>query len=294
MPRVSIGLPVYNGENFLRPAVESLLAQTFRDFVLVIVDNASTDATADICRNLAQEDARIRYRRNPQNVGSGPNLALTFELSPDSEFFLWAAHDDLHAPRFVEACVDALERDPSGVLAFTRVQFIDEEGNPCGTRERPAALGSGDALERYQALLPSYDCLEIFGVIRRSALTRRPVIGFHPDGDGVLLAALGLRGRFLEVPELLFQNRRHPGQATARLGKSPRQWAVEWNPGLAGRHAYPAWRRIWELWRGFLAAPQPARDRLRCGAALARWTRWRIPHLVEDLRHNLGSRGRPR
>jgi glycosyltransferase involved in cell wall biosynthesis len=291
MPRLSIGLPVYNGENFLRPAVEALLAQTFADFQLLLVDNASTDGTEDLCHGLARLDTRVRYHRNARNVGSGPNFALAFELSPPSELFQWAAHDDLHDPRFVEACVAALDADPTAVLAFPRVRFMDPEGVPCGERVRPAALGSPDVLERYRTLLPSYDCLEIFGIMRRAALTRRPVIGFHADGDGVLLANLALRGRFAEVPEFLFLNRVHPGQATSRLGKSPRQWAREWNPELAGRRVYPAWRRLRELWRGLLSAPLPPRDRLRCALALTRWTRWRVPLLVDDVRHALGPDG---
>jgi glycosyltransferase involved in cell wall biosynthesis len=300
MPRVSIGLPVHNGENYLGLAADSLLAQTFVDFELVIVDNASTDGTAEICRSLLRRDLRVRYHRNDTNIGSGPNLARAFDLSSDSEYFQWAAHDDVHEPRFLEACVDALDRNPSAILAFPRVQFIGPDGAPCGERERAVALGSPDAATRYRALLPSYDCLEIFGVIRRTALRRRPVIGFHPDGDGVLLAALALEGRFHEVPEVLFHSRRHPGQATARFARSPRAWAVDWNPRMANRMVFPAWRRIWELWRGYLRATMPLHDRIRCGRALAQWTRWRIPKLVEDVSFYLkkpagvASDGQPR
>jgi glycosyltransferase involved in cell wall biosynthesis len=283
MPRVTIGLPVRNGENFLVPAVESLLSQTLADFELVIVDNASTDGTEGICRSLIRRDSRVRYHRNDRNIGSGPNLARAFELSAESEYFQWAAHDDLHAPRFLEACVTALDRDPLAVLAFPRVRFIGPDGLPCGERTRPPDLGSSDAATRFRAMLPSYDCLEIFAVIRRRALKRRPVIGFYPDGDGVLLASLGLAGRFLEIPEVLFFNRRHPAQATARFERSPRAWAVDWNPAVATRRVFPAWRRLWELWRGYINATLSARDRILCGRALAQWTRWRVPRLIDDL-----------
>ena len=67
--RVSIGLPVYNGEAFLTESIESLLAQTFDDFELIISDNASTDGTEEICRSFAAADARIQYHREPTNQG---------------------------------------------------------------------------------------------------------------------------------------------------------------------------------------------------------------------------------
>src|SRR3954470_1068595 len=93
-PRVSIGLPVYNGQRFLAPAVSSLLAQTFADFELVICDNASTDDTEAICRRFAERDPRVRYHRNEQNVGAAPNFNRALALST-GQYFKWAAHDDL-------------------------------------------------------------------------------------------------------------------------------------------------------------------------------------------------------
>ena len=79
VPRVSIGLPVYNGENFLAESIESLLGQSYEDFELIISDNASTDGTADICRRYAKQDSRIRYIRQPHNIGSAPNHNFVIE-----------------------------------------------------------------------------------------------------------------------------------------------------------------------------------------------------------------------
>ena len=101
MPRVSIGLPIYNGENFLGDAVESLLAQTFTDFELVLVDNASTDGTAAMCERFVARDKRVRYHRNPQNIGGAPNFNLAFQLADRAPYFKWAAHDDRHLPDFL-------------------------------------------------------------------------------------------------------------------------------------------------------------------------------------------------
>src|ERR1051326_2036095 len=107
-PRVSIGLPVYNGQQFLEEAINSLLAQTYSDFELIISDNASTDATEQICRAHAAADPRIRYYRNDKNRGPVWNLNRVFELAR-GELFKWAAHDDVCAPTLVERCVEVLE-----------------------------------------------------------------------------------------------------------------------------------------------------------------------------------------
>ena len=76
VPRLSVGLPVYNGENYLAESLEALLGQSYEDFELIISDNASTDGTADICRRYEKQDSRIRYIRQPRNIGlcSEPQL----------------------------------------------------------------------------------------------------------------------------------------------------------------------------------------------------------------------------
>ena len=93
-PRVSIGLPVYNGDRYLRETIEGLLNQTFSDFELVICDNASTDRTQDICNEYCLLDKRVRYYRNNENIGAGKNFNKAFSLS-QGKYFKWAACDDL-------------------------------------------------------------------------------------------------------------------------------------------------------------------------------------------------------
>jgi len=116
-PKVSIGLPVYNGENYLRNALESILDQTFRDFEVIISDNASTDRTGEICREYAAKDPRIRYCRNDRNLGAAGNFNRAFELS-SGEYFKWAAHDDVIERDFLSSCVSVLDEDPSVVACF--------------------------------------------------------------------------------------------------------------------------------------------------------------------------------
>ena len=121
---VTIGLPVYNGERYLRPAIESILAQSFPHFELVISDNASTDGTEAICRDDADRDERVRYYRNTANLGMSRNFNLTFERAT-GRYFKWAADDDLLEPQYLARCVQVLDRDPGVILCHSQVRIID-------------------------------------------------------------------------------------------------------------------------------------------------------------------------
>lgn len=118
-PRLSIGLPVYNGEEYLAESLDALLGQTYGDFELVISDNASTDGTQDICREYAARDARIRYLRQPRNIGATPNHNQVF-AECRGELFKWASHDDLYGRDLLRRCVEALDARPEVILAHMR------------------------------------------------------------------------------------------------------------------------------------------------------------------------------
>ncbi len=128
-PRVSIGLPVYNGEKYLERALDCLLKQDYADFELIVSDNASTDATESICREYAAKDSRIRYYRNPANIGASPNYNRVFSLAR-GEFFKWASHDDECDPSLLRRCLEAFDRaGGAAVLVFSiAADIIDEAG----------------------------------------------------------------------------------------------------------------------------------------------------------------------
>src|SRR5713101_1663534 len=123
--RVSIGVPVYNGERYLGAALDSLLTQTYEDFELVICDNASTDRSGEIAQSYAAKDKRVRYARNQKNLGAARNYRRTFELSSGA-YFRWAPADDLSGPELLARCVEILDREPSVVLVNPKTSFIDE------------------------------------------------------------------------------------------------------------------------------------------------------------------------
>lgn len=132
-PVVSIGMPVYNGEKFIREALDSLLAQTFTDFELIISDNASTDATESICRDYAEEDSRIRYIRQQENLGALPNFQFVLNEA-FGEYFMWAACDDKWNMNWITLLCNKL-KEAENCSVFGRLVQIDEHSQPI---EHPA------------------------------------------------------------------------------------------------------------------------------------------------------------
>ena len=190
-PRLSIGVPVYNGERFLPQALECLLAQTFGDFEIVLGDNASTDRTQEICHDYVRLDPRIRYVRHEHNLGAVANFNRVFQLSAaTAPLFKWAAHDDLHRETYLDSCIRLLDDHPDVVLAHSGTAIIDESGEPfpfdretgdyldprTGVRQKADSPKVGDharPIERFwQVLTGACWGTHCFGVIRREALSR--------------------------------------------------------------------------------------------------------------------------
>ncbi len=216
------------------------MAQTCGDFDLVISDNASTDDTEEICQAYVRKDSRIRYIRQSTNVGAANNYNVLFRMS-DSRYFKWAAHDDVLAPGFLEACVRVLDRDGSVVLASPASALIDEADLPLhysaerggmidrsgvcwpALEERNNGLTADDPIVRFAAvLLNMFMCVEIFGLMRRSALLRTSLHAPFCGSDKVLLAEMSLLGRFWLGQDTLFFRRCHAQQFTASTSGSYR------------------------------------------------------------------------
>jgi glycosyltransferase involved in cell wall biosynthesis len=220
-PVVSVGLPVYNGGSFLEETIESILGQTFTDLELIISDNASTDDTEKICRRVAERDSRIRYYRNPENLGAARNFNIAVELAR-GRYFKWQGHDDPIPPDFLEHCVAVLDDDPSVVLAYGRQIAIDEHGRSKRTGalvtarlQKRSGLASRHALVRYWscvAMPVGHPVGPAFGVIRRDVLSRTPLLGAFISADLPLMAELTLHGRFHQFPNVAQFRRYHAEQ----------------------------------------------------------------------------------
>ncbi|MCC7349881.1 MAG: glycosyltransferase family 2 protein [Phycisphaerales bacterium] len=243
-PRVSIGLPVYNGQAYLASAMESLLEQTYQDFELIVCDNASTDGTEAICRAFAKRDRRVRYVRQIRNVGAAGNFNRTAELAR-GEYFRWAAHDDVCGPQLLQRCVEALDANPRAVLAQGTVAIIDLDGNVIATLDGPEMkplldparqMDSADPARRfYELLLRTKWCFEIFGLIRRSSLMRTHLHEPYYGSDKVILASLCLSGGFVTVPGAIFYRRYHPASSTSLKDPSQRQKWIGGNSRKSAR-----------------------------------------------------------
>jgi glycosyltransferase involved in cell wall biosynthesis len=291
-PLVSIGLPVYNGDNYLADALDSILAQTFTDFEVVIADNASTDDTEVICRRYAASDTRIRYHRQPQNLGAAPNYNSAYHRSR-GRYFKWSAHDDLLEPTFLQKCVDVLDNQPETVVAYTMLSTIDEEGRRTGDEVSQPGLAADDVAERVRSAIYPYKRggvgnAPIFGLMRRSALDRTRLNGSYTGSDRTLLLELAIQGPFELIPERLFLERDHPDRSIRIRRKVTDRGHVReawFDTKRTGKIVFPNWRRLREFLSGIIRAPLPINSRIQLILIVSRWVfagNWK--RLLNDLR----------
>jgi glycosyltransferase involved in cell wall biosynthesis len=270
---VSIGLPVYNGERYLETALESILAQTYGDFELIVSDNASQDRTGEICLDYGSRDARIRYSRTEFNLGAAANYNRVFAASR-GRYFKWAAHDDVYAPEFLSRCLETLESNPLAVLCYSPAIFIDEGGAEIGRETPTGDYSDPSRSRRFRSWVMEKRrgwCHPITGVIRSDILRRTRLIGAFVSSDVTLVGELALWGEVHRTEEYLFYRRDHPGRSTA--GNRTLEQKVEWfDPSGGVRGAYmPIWRRGVEFSRAALRVPAPALEKIACAAIMARW-----------------------
>ena len=185
-PTLSIGMPVYNGAKWIRESIDYLLNQSFKDFELIIADNASTDETGTICRGIAERDPRVRYHRHSSNIGVFGNYNYVFELST-APFFKWASCNDICLDGFLEKCLAVLHDRPDVVLAYPKaiVIFAPSGQEPYGEeyddnlnleQERPS--------DRFRDYLNREKINNVMnGVIRASALRETALNRQLPGSD---------------------------------------------------------------------------------------------------------------
>jgi glycosyltransferase involved in cell wall biosynthesis len=274
VPRLSIGLPVYNGENYLAESLDALLGQSYEDFELVISDNASTDGTAEICRRYGKQDSRIRYIRQPHNIGLSPNHNFVFQRSR-GQLFKWAAADDLYARDLLQCCVDALDEYRNVVLAHSWTAMIDSRGNVTESPEYRLATNSPRAPERFRSFLfgPA-GASELYGVIRADILRRLRPLGSYHHGDVILVSQLALNGPFHHTPDWLNFRRDYPERAYLAY-KTVRSRCANHDPRRANRLRHPTARLLAEYIWGYVeairSAPLSPADRRECYRHLAEW-----------------------
>lgn len=277
-PRLTIGLPVYNGEQFLAESLDALLGQTYGDFELLISDNASTDATEEICREYLSRDRRIRYFRQERNIGACPNHNFLV-WQGQGELFKWASHDDLYAKGLLAGCIEALDEHPEAVLSHSWQGMIDSDGAVTQVVDYALETDAPRAPNRFRSLLfaPAGD--DFYGVIRMDVLRRTPLNASYHHSDRTIVAELALHGQFHQVPELLYFRRDHPDRAE-RAYPTKRARCANMDPRRADRLRNPTVRLLGEYVWGFAdairRAPLSRTDKRECYRHLARYVTTRV------------------
>lgn len=276
-PKVSIGLPVFNGEKYLTQAIDSLLAQEYSNFELVISDNGSTDETGSICENYARQDHRVQYFRNSCNIGLAPNHNRVFELSR-GQFFKWAAHDDEYPPQMLKRYVEAFDVAPASVgVVYSQCECIDEFGRTLGTKSDHVDKRDTNGARRLTHLLRNvtiFNCT--YGLIRSTVLRKTRLHGSFPMADRVLISELCMLGEFVEIAEPLLRLRIHADRSLSQ-SKNPQVIRELFDPRSKSKRAFLSieGRVQMELLRSAWRVPPTFCEKLMCICVVLAIPNWR-------------------
>ncbi len=281
-PRISIGIPAYNSSAHIGATLEGLLAQSFGDFEIIVSDNASTDATRDVVENYMRLDPRIRYERQPVNIGANPNYSYVVRRAR-GEFFKWSSSSDWCAPAFLESCLKDLSAHEDAVLVVPRTYLFQE------TREKAEEYAGDlavlqDAPSARFAYVYSKLALNnaINGLIRMSALRRTRLVDAYRGADIVLMGHLALLGKFRLLEQRLFYRRMERATATA-LQDDAGMWKHHYPQRSAGTLLQGCKRHAGWVWAA-MSSPIGPGEKLRSLKVVAKYMYWERRFLVNDLR----------
>ncbi|WP_037313973.1 glycosyltransferase family 2 protein [Amycolatopsis orientalis] len=272
-PRLSIGVPVYNGEDYLAEALDALLGQTYENFELIISDNASTDHTEEISREYAKQDPRVRYVRQPVNIGCAPNHNYCVDVAR-GELFKWGSDDDLYARDLLERCIEALDEHPEFVLSHSWTAMIDEKGVVTQALKYPLNTVSPHAAERFRSTLFATGGDDDGAVIRTEVLRRVAPLDSYHHADRTIISELALHGPFHQVPDWLYFRRDHPGRSEHEY-PTVRKRASNLDPKRADKLRHPMVRLLGEYVLGYVNAirnaPITGAEKRECFRYLRQW-----------------------
>lgn len=282
MPLVTVGMPVFNAENYLAETLDSVIAQTYQDFEIVISDNGSTDGTERICHEYEAKDSRIQYHRSEVNLGVSRNFKRLVGFS-SGKYFMFLAHDDKLAPLFLEECVAVLEAQPDVVLCYPKAIEIDVQGNALYKKEQTLDADSSKPHKRFRQMIRmDHNCETLFGLTRAAVLKKTVIHGPFPDGDRVMLAELSLYGKYYRVPDYLFLHREHPIRSINLYPTRFERLALL-EPQRAGEFVLPHFSEFFEYLRCIRRGPLKLADRLRCYLEMLRWLKDNNKRLRNDV-----------
>jgi glycosyltransferase involved in cell wall biosynthesis len=274
-------MPVFNGAATIKSSIECLLAQTFGDFELVVSDNASTDSTGDVVRELAARDGRIRYLRQSENIGVNRNYTFVARVSR-GEYLKWASASDWCAPTLLERCLAALEQESDAVLAAPRTRLFQSDLSEARDYPDDVEILDDTPLQRFHHLLDSMRLNNAMnGLIRQSALRRTNLLDPYQGSDLVMMGHLALLGKFRLIDARLLYRRMDPAGATALQDAATVRHYHYPTPSAGALFQHARHHLGW--FRTVATAPMPVDQRLKALARVARGVYWGRRGLVDDL-----------
>jgi len=281
-PLVTIGLPVYNSERYVEKSLDSLLAQTYSDFILIINDNASTDRTPEICQKYAENDRRVRYYRNEKNIGNPRNFNRIFELT-ETRYLKWSTADDLWEPTFLQRAMEIMKADPDIILCYPKTYLIDADGRITKEYEDNLHLVQDDPADRFLALISTIGLShQHLGVMRVADVQKTHLLRTHVASDINLLAEMTLYGKIHELPERLFYRRFHETSGSWKRGDKKHD-AKYYYAGKERRTGFKDWQCHAGFFSAIWTSPLPVRSKLRVYRRLTRRMIWDRHNLVGEI-----------
>jgi len=280
-PRISIGIPAYNSALTISASIESLLAQTFGDFELIVSDNASTDSTQTIVEKLAQQDRRIRYVRQAENIGANRNYSYVAQVAR-GEYFKWASSSDLCAPEFLEKCLQVLEQHPDAVLAAPRTRLFSGSLANATDYLYDIEILDDTPVERLKKVTSRLELNNVLnGLIRMSALRRTRLIDPYYRADEILMGHLAMLGKAILVDEYLYYRRMEAATATALQDRVA--WRKHHYPTLSAKVLFQTWKRFTGWLRACLRTPMSLTERAQVLNFLSHMAYWERRAFLNDL-----------
>lgn len=283
---VTVGMPVYNGDNYLAETLDSILVQTYQNFEIVISDNGSKDGTQKICEDYAAKDPRVKYSRSEVNLGVSRNFKRTVGIA-SGDYFMFLAHDDKLAPQFLEQCVAVLDTQPDVVSCYPKAIEIDPQGNELYKKEQPLDAGSPKPHLRFRQMIRmDHNCETLFALVRADVMKKTVIHAPIPDGDRVMLAEVSLYGKYYRVPDYLFLHREHPVRSI-NLAPTRFDRLAQLEPQRAGEFVLPHFSEFFEYLRCIRRAPLTFRERMACYGEMLRWLKDNRKRLRADVSYVL-------
>jgi glycosyltransferase involved in cell wall biosynthesis len=292
-PIVSFGVPVRNGEKYLPRLFDSLLAQNFSAFEVIIGDNRSDDRTEEICRDYAQRDPRIKYFKHPENLGQSGNFNRVFELS-QGKYFRWIGDDDWVEPDYTRKCVDFLETHPGFTAVTTEQDHVFDDGTAHYKEYRGERCDSPLPHVRFQRMLwlltSDFGFIDpMYTLYSREVICQTRKMQLMPGQDHVLAAELSLVSRFGHIPECLAHRRRHTYQQTDRSSLL-KHYEPRNVKKIRGHYNIEAARAMWSFVQ---ASPLSAWQKLLCLPSIVRYASIVTQKaIVRQIRSHLRLRSR--